>query len=149
MTIGLLQYLVTWSTFSKHENSSLWKNDAGSKLKEHIKIRWPVNLQLRNCLKSSVYNVCRKLEGFVWEKLLLSPSQGCVDAASIGFQNGICNANQATTATKTAKTTTTIGLNSKKNKTKNKKTLHVQYTLFVHYFAVVLQDDNVKLPETS
>ena len=117
MTIGLLQYLVTWSTFCRHENSSLWKNDASSKLKEHIKIRWPVNLQLCNYLKSSVYNVCRKLEGFLWEKLLLSPRQGCVDAANIDY--GICNANQAVTATKTAKTTTTIGLISKKqNKTK-------------------------------
>ena len=147
MTIGLLQYLVTWSTFCKHENSSLWKNDASSKLKEHIKIRWPVNLQLCNYLKSSVYNVCRKLEGFLWEKLLLSPSQGCVDAASIGY--GICNANQAVTATKTAKTTTTIGLISKNKTKQNKTTLHLQHTLFVHFFAVVLQDDNVKLPETS
>ena len=74
-------------------------------------------MQLCNYLKSSVYNVCRKLEGFLWEKLLLSPRQGCVDAANIDY--GICNANQAVTATKTAKTTTTIGLISKKqNKTK-------------------------------
>ena len=112
MTIGLLQYLATWSTFCKHENSSLWKNDASSKLKEHIKISWPVNLQLCNYLKSSVYNVCRKLEGFLWEKLLLSPSQGC-----IGY--GICNANQVLTATKTAKTTTTIGLISINNNNNN------------------------------
>ena len=38
---------------------------------------------------------------------------------------------------------TTIGLISKK------ATLHVQHTLFLHFFAVVLQDYNVKLPETS
>ena len=38
---------------------------------------------------------------------------------------------------------TTIGLISKK------ATLHVQNTLFVHFFAVVLHDYNVKLPETS
>ena len=130
MTIGLLQYLATWSTFCKQENSSLWKNDASSKLKEHIKIRWPVNLQLCNYLKSSVYNVCRKLEGFLWEKLLLSPSQGCVDAASIGY--GICNANQAVTATKTAKTTTTIGLISKKKKQKKTKQLCTCSTLCLY-----------------
>ena len=37
----------------------------------------------------------------------------------------------------------TIGLISKK------ATLHVQHTFFVHFFAVVLHDHNVKLPETS
>ena len=37
----------------------------------------------------------------------------------------------------------TIGLISKK------ATLHVQHTFFVHFFAVVLPDYNVKLPETS
>ena len=30
-----------------------------------------------------------------------------------------------------------------------KTTLHVQHTFFVHFFAVVLQDYNEKLPETS
>ena len=39
---------------------------------------------------------------------------------------------------------TTIGLISKK-----KATLHVQHTFFVHFFAVVLHDYNMKLPETS
>ena len=38
---------------------------------------------------------------------------------------------------------TTIGLISKK------ATLHVQHTFFVHFFAVVLHDYDVKLPETS
>ena len=38
---------------------------------------------------------------------------------------------------------TTIGLISKKT------ILHMQHTFFVHFFAVVLQDHNVKLPETS
>ena len=38
---------------------------------------------------------------------------------------------------------TTIGLISKK------ATLHVQHTFFVHFFAVVLHDYNVRLPETS
>ena len=38
---------------------------------------------------------------------------------------------------------TKIGLISKK------ATLHVQHTFFVHFFAVVLHDYNVKLPETS
>ena len=38
---------------------------------------------------------------------------------------------------------TTIGLISKKT------TLHVQYTVFVHFFTVILYDHNVKLPETS
>ena len=38
---------------------------------------------------------------------------------------------------------TTIGLISKK------PTLHVQHTFFVHFFAVVLRDYNVKRPETS
>ena len=37
----------------------------------------------------------------------------------------------------------TIGLISKK------ATLHVQHTIFVHFFAVVLHDYNVKLSETS
>ena len=32
----------------------------------------------------------------------------------------------------------------------NKKTtFHVQHTFFVHFFAVVLHDFNMKLPETS
>ena len=30
-----------------------------------------------------------------------------------------------------------------------KATLHVLHTFFVHFFAVVLHDYNVKLPETS
>ena len=38
---------------------------------------------------------------------------------------------------------TTIGVISKK------VTLHVQHTFFVHFFAVVLYDYNVKLPEPS
>ena len=38
---------------------------------------------------------------------------------------------------------TTIGLISKK------ATLHVQHNSFVHFFAVVLYDYNVKLPEMS
>ena len=38
---------------------------------------------------------------------------------------------------------TTIGLISKK------ATLHVQHTFFVYFFAVVLHDYDVKLPETS
>ena len=38
---------------------------------------------------------------------------------------------------------TTIGLMSKK------ATLHVQHTFFVHFFAFVLHDYNVKLPEIS
>ena len=38
---------------------------------------------------------------------------------------------------------TTIGLISKKT------TLHMQHTFFVHFFAIVLHDHNVKLSETS
>ena len=38
---------------------------------------------------------------------------------------------------------TTIGLINKK------ATLQAQHTFFVHFFAVVLHDYNVKLPETS
>ena len=38
---------------------------------------------------------------------------------------------------------TTIGLISRK------ATLHVQHTFFLYFFAVVLHDCNVKLPETS
>ena len=38
---------------------------------------------------------------------------------------------------------TTVGLISKK------ATLHMQNTFFVHFFAFVLHDHNVKLPETS
>ena len=41
------------------------------------------------------------------------------------------------------KTTTTIGLISKK------ATLQVQHTFFVHFFAVVLHDCYVKRPETA
>ena len=37
----------------------------------------------------------------------------------------------------------TTGLISKK------ATLHMQHTIFLHFFAVVLHDYNVKLPETS
>ena len=44
---------------------------------------------------------------------------------------------------KTKKTKTTIGLIS------IKATMHVQHTFFVHFFAVVLHDCYVKLPETS
>ena len=44
---------------------------------------------------------------------------------------------------KKKKTTTTIGLMSKK------ATLHVQHTFFVHFFAAVLHDCYVKLPEAS
>ena len=43
--------------------------------------------------------------------------------------------------TKTVKKS--VGLISKKT------TLHVQYTFYVHFFAVVLHDYNVKPPETS
>ena len=43
--------------------------------------------------------------------------------------------------TKTVKIS--VGLISKKT------TLHVQYTFYVHFFAVVLHDYNVKPPETS
>ena len=43
--------------------------------------------------------------------------------------------------TKTAKKS--VGLSSKKT------TLHVQHTFYIHFFAVVLHDYNVKLPETS
>ena len=38
---------------------------------------------------------------------------------------------------------TTLGLISKKS------TLHVQHTFFVHFFAFILPDYNVELPETS
>ena len=44
---------------------------------------------------------------------------------------------------------TTIGLISQKLKKNKKTTLQVQHTFFVHFFAVVLHDCNVKLPETS
>ena len=37
-----------------------------------------------------------------------------------------------------------VGLISKK-----KTTLHVQHTFYVHFFAAVLHEYNVKLPETS
>ena len=46
-------------------------------------------------------------------------------------------------ATRTVKKATTIGLISKQ------ATLHVQDTFFVHFFAVVLHDCYVKLPQTS
>ena len=42
--------------------------------------------------------------------------------------------------------------NSQKNSVgliSEKTTLHVQHTFFVHFFAVVLHDCNVKLPENS
>ena len=34
------------------------------------------------------------------------------------------------------------------NNNYNKKPLHVQHTFFVHFFAAVVPDYNVKLPET-
>ena len=37
----------------------------------------------------------------------------------------------------------------KKGLISKKATVHVQRTFLVHFFAVVLQDWNVKLPETS
>ena len=43
--------------------------------------------------------------------------------------------------TKTVKKS--VGLISKKT------TLHEQHTFYIHFFAVVLHDYNVKLPETS
>ena len=49
---------------------------------------------------------------------------------------------QAAKATSENGEKTTIGLISKK------ATFHVQHTFFVHFFAVVLHDYNVKLPET-
>ena len=52
-----------------------------------------------------------------------------------------CNARRQRQRRRTVKKTT-IGLISKK------ATLHVQHTFFVHFFAVVLHDHNVKLPET-
>ena len=52
-----------------------------------------------------------------------------------------CNAKRRRQRRRTVKTT--IGLNSKK------AILHVQHTFFVHFFAIVLHDYNVKLPETS
>ena len=54
----------------------------------------------------------------------------------------LCNAIKTTKATRTV-IKKTVSLISKK------ATLHVQHTLFVHFFDVVLHDCNVKLPETS
>ena len=55
-----------------------------------------------------------------------------------------CNAIKTTKATRTViKKKKTVSLISKK------ATLHVQHTLFVHFFDVVLHDCNEKLPETS
>ena len=41
------------------------------------------------------------------------------------------------------------GEKNKKGLISKKATLHVQHTFFVHFFAVVLHDNNVKLPEAS
>ena len=41
------------------------------------------------------------------------------------------------------------GKNNNRSNSKKKTTLHVQHTFFVHFFAVVLHDFTVKLPETS
>ena len=41
------------------------------------------------------------------------------------------------------------GKNNNRSNSKKKTTLHVQQTFFVHFFAVVLHDFTVKLPETS
>ena len=41
------------------------------------------------------------------------------------------------------------GEKTKIGRISKKATLHVQHTFFVHFFAVVLHDYNVKLPETS
>ena len=39
--------------------------------------------------------------------------------------------------------------NKNRSNKQKKATLHVQHTFFVHFFAFVLEDYNVKLPETS
>ena len=39
-------------------------------------------------------------------------------------------------------------LSGEGNENGEKTTLHVQHTFFVHFFAVVLHDYNVKFPET-
>ena len=42
------------------------------------------------------------------------------------------------------------GNGEKQKKSMSKKTtFHVQHTFFVHFFAVVLHDYNLKLPESS
>ena len=40
-------------------------------------------------------------------------------------------------------------LSGEGNENGEKVTLHVQHTLFVHFFVIVLYDYMVKLPETS
>ena len=42
-----------------------------------------------------------------------------------------------------------LTMRRRQRKQQKKTSLHVQHTFFVHFFAVVLHDDNVKLPETS
>ena len=73
--------------------------------------------------------------------LARAKSEALVNIYSLLKQNiKSCNANQAATATKTAKKK---GLFSKTNNFA--RAAH----FFVYFFAVVLHDDNVKLPETS
>ena len=42
-----------------------------------------------------------------------------------------------------------VKISNRTIKLAKKATLHVQHTFFVHFFAVVLRDYNVKLSETS
>ena len=68
---GSLHELITWSTFGKHENSSLLKNNTSWK----GILTWEF---LAVYLKSSDCNGRQKLEAFVWEKQLLSPNHACM-----------------------------------------------------------------------
>ena len=77
MVIGLLHQLIMWSAFGKNQNSLLfWKILLARTEKADI--------NQATCkfsavyLKSSNCNGHGKLEGFVWEKQLLSPSHASV-----------------------------------------------------------------------
>ena len=73
---GSLHDLITWSTFGKHEYSSLLKNFASTSWKSISKLG---NLIIFSpYLKSSDCNCRWKLEAFVWEKQLLPSGHTCM-----------------------------------------------------------------------
>ena len=66
--------------------------------------------------------------------LARAKSEALVNICSLLMLGGDCNKNSQ---------------NNLVSPISEKTTLHVQHTLFVHFFAVVLHDFNVKLPENS
>ena len=74
--------------------------------------------------------------------LTVALKNGLNDSSS-SYEGVITKLNMTTLKAERVQSMTTLGLTSKE------ATLHVQHSFFVHFFADVLHDHNVKLPETS